>query len=540
MAALFSRFMFALTWPLRMLVELTMEFLPGSKRMVSLSLPARIALLVAIFLVICVATASVAFYQTENRASWNYWVNPVRVTVIAVLLVVIPLVVYQVLRLWLTGVRSRFPDIDEAWRAGLAELQRCGIDLSQIPIFLVLGSAGEAQEKAVFGAARLDLRIRDLPPGPAALHWFATADAVYLVLTNTCCLSSLAALGRSVLGEERSRVAPSRPRPAVENIRGTVMVGGSNPSVASSSPMPAAASSDAAPHSDIRGTMMLGAAVGDRMPQTAEKKLVMLPPADAGEQRARLGYVCELLRRLRRPLCPVNGLLAWLPYDLILRGSREAIELERCVKRDMDALREGLMLRCPVTVLVVGMEEDAGFRELLRRVGRDRGLAQRFGKGFSLWNPPLHERLTAVCLHACSAFEDWIYALFAERGSLSKPGNTKLFALLCNMRRNVQTRLAKIVANGFGFDPEVEPDHEPLLFGGLYFAATGETEDRQAFIKSVFDKLPEQQEEIEWTEPALREDGKYRTLALCAYVLDTLLLAGLVGMFVYRWLWVKM
>ena len=228
-------------------------------------------------------------------------------------------------------------------------------------------------------------------------------------------------------------------------------------------------------------------------------------------------------------MCPVNGLLAWLPYDLILRGPREAIELERCVKRDMDALREGLMLRCPVTVLVVGMEEDAGFRELLRRVGRERGLGQRFGKGFSLWNPPLHERLTAVCLHACSAFEDWIYALFAERGSLSKPGNTKLFALLCNMRRNVQTRLAKIVANGFGFDPEIEPDHEPLLFGGLYFAATGETEDRQAFIKSVFDKLPEQQEEIEWTEPALREDGKYRTLALCAYVLDTLLLAALVG-----------
>lgn len=531
--------MSALTWPLRMLVELTMEFLPGSKRMLSLSLPARIALLVAIFLVVCVVTAFVAFYQTENRASWNYWVNPVRVTVIAVLLVVIPLVVYQVLRLWLTGVRSRFPDIDEAWRAGLAELQRCGLDLSQTPLFLVLGSAGETQEKAVFGAARLDLRIRDLPQGPAALHWFATADAVYLVLTNTCCLSNLAALGRSVLGDERSRNAPLRSRPAGDAIRGTVVVGGSNPSVARSGPLPAPASTGAAPQSDIRGTMMLGAAVGDRMPQIAEKRLVTLPPAEAGEQRARLEYVCELLRRLRRPLCPVNGLLAWLPFDLILRGPREAIELERCVKRDMDALREGLMLRCPVTAMVVGMEEDAGFRELLRRVGRERGLGQRFGKGFSLWNSPIHERLAAVCLHACGAFEDWIYALFAERGSLSKPGNTKLFALLCNVRRNVQSRLAKIIANGFGFDPEVEPDQEPILFGGVYFAATGETEDRQAFVKSVFDKLPEQQEEIEWMEAALREDGKYRTLALWAYVLDTLLLLALAGMFVYRWLWVK-
>ena len=541
MSSLISQLLSALTWPLRMLVELTMGFVPGSKRMLSLSLPARVALLVAVFLVVCVATAFVAFYQTENRASWNYWVNPVRVTVIAVLLVVIPVVVYQVLRLWLTGVRSRFPDIDEAWRAGLAELQRCGIDLSETPIFLILGSADEALEKAVFGAARLDLRIRDLPQGPAALHWFATGEAVYLALTNTSCLSNLAALSRSVLSEERPRMAPSRPGPVGDAIRGTVVVGAAaSPSVARSSPLPAAASSGPAPASDIRGTMMLGAAVGDRLPQTAEKRLITLPPADAVEQQARLGYVCELLRRMRRPLCPANGVLALLPYDLILHGPREAIEVERCVKRDMDVLRQGLMLRCPVTALVVGMEQDAGFRELLRRVGRERSIGQRFGKGFSLWNPPVHERLTAVCLHACGAFEDWIYALFAERGSLSKPGNTKLFALLCNMRRNVQSRLAKIVANGFGFDPEVEPDHEPLLFGGLYFAATGETEDRQAFVKSVFEKLPEQQEEIEWMEAARLEDSKYRTLALGAYGLDTLLLAGLIGMFVYRWLWEKL
>ena len=536
MQSIISRLLYSLTWPLRVLVELTMTCLPGSKRMLSLSLPARIALLVAVFLVISVVTASVAFYQTENRASWDYWVNPGRVAVIALLLVVIPLVVYQVLRLWLTGVRSRFPDIDAAWQAGLAELQRCGLDVSQTPIFLILGSAGEVQERAVFAAARLDLRIREFPQGPAALHWFATADAIYLVLTDTCCLSQLAALSWSALAEERSRAAPLRPAPAGDAIRGTVVLAG-NPSAAASGPVPTPASSGGASPGDIRGTMMLGAAVGDRQPQLAERKLVVLAPAEAKQQGARLEYVCELLRRLRRPLCPVNGVLAWLPYGLLLHGPREAIELERCVKRDMDALREGLMLRCPVTALVVGMEEDAGFRELLRRVGRERALGQRFGKGFSLWNPPTHERLSAVCVHACSAFEDWIYALFAERGSLTKPGNTKLFALLCNMRRNVQARLAKIVATGFGFDPEVEPDHEPILFGGLYFAATGDSEDRQAFVKSVFDKLPEQQEDVEWMEAALREDGKYRTLALGGYVLDTLLLVALVGMFVYRWFW---
>ncbi len=536
MSSLISQFLSALTWPLRMLVELTISVLPGSKRMLSLSLPARVAWLVALFLVICAVTAFVAFYQTENRASWNYWVNPVRVTVIGLLLVAIPVVVYQVLRLWLAGERSRFPDIDEAWQAGLAELQRCGIELAETPIFLLLGSAGTAQEKALLDAARLELRIRNLPQGPAALHWFATGEAVYLALTNTCCLSQLAALSGSLPTEERPRPEPARPGPASDAIRGTVVLGESRPASARSGPLPPPPPSAAASPSDIRGTMMLGAGAADRQPPIAEKKLVTLPAAAAAEQQARLTYVCGLLRRRRRPLCPVNGALALLPYELILHGPREAVEVERCVKRDMDALRQGLMLRCPVTALVVGMEQDPGFRELLRRVGRERSLGQRFGKGFALWNPPVHERLTAVCLHACGAFEDWIYALFAERGSLSKPGNTKLYALLCNLRRNVQSRLAKIVAQGFGYDPEVEPEHESLLFGGLYFAATGETEDRQAFVKSVFEKLPEQQEEIEWMAAARDEDEKYRTLALWAYGLDTLLLLCLIGIFVYRWI----
>jgi len=536
MSSLISQLLSALTWPLRMLVELTMSVLPGSKRMLSLSLPARVALSVALFLVICAVTAFVAFYQTENRASWNYWVNPLRVTVIAVLLVAIPVVVYHVLRLWLAGERSRFPDIDEAWRAGLAELQRCGIDLAETPIFLVLGTADEAQEKNLLAATRLDLRIRDLPQGPAALHWFATGEAVYLTLTKTCCLSHLTGLSRNLLAEDRPRVEPAPPGPVGNPLRGTVMLGGGSPAAARSSPLPPLPSAAPASPSDIRGTMLLGAASDARVPQVAEKRLVTLPAAEAAEQQARLGYVCGLLRRLRRPLCPVNGVLALLPYDLILHGPREALELERCVKRDVDALRQGLLLRCPVTALVVGMDQDAGFRELLRRVGRERSVGQRFGRGFGLWNPPLHERLTAVCLHACGAFEDWIYALFAERGSLSKPGNTKLYALLCNLRRNVQPRLVKIVAHGFGYDPEVEPDHESLLFGGLYFAATGESEDRQAFVKSVFDKLPEQQEEVEWLEAARSEDAKYRTLALGAYALDTLLLVCLVGMLVWKWL----
>ena len=73
-----------------------------------------------------------------------------------------------------------------------------------------------------------------------------------------------------------------------------------------------------------------------------------------------------------------------------------------------------------------------------------------------------------------------------------------------------------------------------MLFGGCYFAATGDSEDRQAFVKGVFDKLPEQQEELEWTEEAIRQDQKHHALANLGFCLSTVLLLGLVGTIVFK------
>src|SRR5262249_41383101 len=142
-----------------------------------------------------------------------------------------------------------------------------------------------------------------------------------------------------------------------------------------------------------------------------------------------------------------------------------------------------------VQSLVVGMEEESGFREMIRRVGREVTYNQRFGKGFTVGNPPTPKQLDAVATHACGLFEAKIYELFREKGSLSKPGNTKLYALLCKIRRTVRNPLTNILVNGYAQDEEVKRDEiAPLFFGGCYFAATGEGEDRQAFVRGVFEK----------------------------------------------------
>ena len=68
--------------------------------------------------------------------------------------------------------------------------------------------------------------------------------------------------------------------------------------------------------------------------------------------------------------------------------------------------------------LIVGLERERGFRELVRRVGKERASTQRFGRKFDVRAYPTKEELAALSLHVCGAFEDWAYALFREENAL--------------------------------------------------------------------------------------------------------------------------
>jgi len=127
-----------------------------------------------------------------------------------------------------------------------------------------------------------------------------------------------------------------------------------------------------------------------------------------------------------------------------------------------------------------------------------------------------------------------VYSLFRERGSLSKePGNKKLFGLLCKVRRDLKDRLANLLIAVCGYNPDDEQSEDPWLFGGTYFSATGDREERQAFVAGVFEKMPEQQEEVEWTQDAIRKDRFFRVCGYYALALDILLVVGLGALFYF-------
>jgi hypothetical protein len=230
----------------------------------------------------------------------------------------------------------------------------------------------------------------------------------------------------------------------------------------------------------------------------------LLDKTDQSRQAERLAHVCHLLERARDPFCTLNGVLVVTPFGLLRRGTEQVRHLAHATRQDLRTIQRGARLRCPVISLIGGMEHEAGFGELVRRVGPGPALEQRIGMRFEPWNPATPERLEALAVHACDRVEGNVYDLFKMQDGYNKPGNGKLYNLLCRTRTGFADLLKAYLSGAFG---QQERDERPMLFSGCYFAATGETERLQGFLKAVLaDRMLENQDDLQWTDEALRQD----------------------------------
>ena len=532
-----------ITTPVRWLLALPMWVISSPRRVMGLTLPGRAGVLVFLVLLICAIAAVLAVVWTKDAASILNYLKSWTFLLVVVLIFVIPFVVYYWLKLWLEGDVSRFPDIDAAWQEGLKALQQNGADLTTMPVFLVIGAPDDRLTKSLFKSTGFEWLIRDTPSGLAPLRWYVTERAIFLACIETGRLGKLHRLGRS--GDGGGRRAPPDARATIQpsgNVRGTIVAGGGG---VRDTAMVSEAVQDSSIENDmnmLRGTLVPGGAAGGSRPSGPSSAAPasgssVLSRQEADLETERLHYVCELLRRARQPVCPLNGILVLLPFDTV-HHVMVAKDIPAAMKSDLETIRQATKLRCPITTLVTGMEQESGFGELIRRVGTSKAKANRFGKGFDVWNAPTAENIDAFSSHACGAFEDWVYNLFRERDGLTKSGNAKLYMLLCKIRSEVRARLRSILLHGLSFDPTEKDDEDRLLlFNGCYFAATGDTDDRQAFVRNVFEKMLDMEEELEWTPDAWREEDRYQRLAQLGLAIDGALVLGLIGMFVVRYWW---
>ncbi|MCE9607504.1 MAG: hypothetical protein K8U03_21665 [Planctomycetia bacterium] len=541
-----------------------------------------------VFLVTTVVTVWTAFLLDPNNVPWRHSMSPLRVALVLLLVVVIPLVVKKTVEWWMEGEKARFPDVDYAWQAGLQALTANGITLTSAPLYVVVGSSGEQQEKALLAAAGLPLRVEGVPEGPAPLHWYANSEGIYLFCSDASWTSALAALREELTAEALSKgistgdismvpsvipdivrttaapaaayVSPSvqplptlpAPLPAPKAISDSNPIGGTmmldasmlrqltgqpalpnleSPAGPSASDITFGGAAPAAPSPPQDVVMYTTSYERSELETPVGIEPVLVAPQYSAACLQQLRYVGNLLRKARTPVCPMNGVLALIPFESIHSTAAEMDEQQQALRADLATLQFSTQLRAPVTALIVGLERERGFRELVRRVGKERAASQRFGRKFDVRAFPTKEELAALSLHVCGAFEDWAYALFREENALTRPGNMRLYELLSKVRCGWKTRLSELLAGGFGCETTPSARRDSLLFSGCYLAATGDTPDRQAFAKGVIDKLKEEQELVEWSREAVLGNRRQATMANVGMLATLFLFFSLIVMF---------
>jgi len=461
----------------------------------------------------------------DGDVPWQQTLTIERVLV-GVLLLVIPFVTRKVVLSWIHGVTPEFEDIQDAWKRGLAALREHNIGFESHPIFLLLGSGDLRQEKSLMAAARLPYVVEAVPPGPAPIHFYATADAIYIMLSDASWLSGLIRLANQQADGETLPITRWKPDEAA---LGTIQPPPDEDQMwrrtldASTFAKQKQMLDDQQPSPAMEENSTLKPKA---MSNWSGDKPVKLTPQEAIDQTRRIRHVAQLIRSDRHPLCPINGIACLMPFSILTASEGAVREVQRAIRSDLVSLQEALTLRAPTVALFTGLENEDGFRELVRRVGPVGAARQRFGQGMDVRCHATVDELEAVADHACGAFEDWVYTLFREDGSLTHPGNTKLHSLLCTVRSSLKRPIGDLLMQGFG-TPDGDMETTPI-FAGCYFAATGSSEDQQAFVRGVFDKLAELQEDLEWTSKAWTASRRskllfYTGMACCIALTLTLM-----------------
>jgi hypothetical protein len=429
-----------------------------------------------------------------------------------------------------------FPDVDAAWREAVRKLDAAGIGLADAPLFLILGRPA-AGDDALFQAAQVSTTVRAPAAPEAPLRVYAHRDAIYVTCSGASAWGRMAAM---LAGEVEPDAGGPAEAPAAAGIGKTIKFGeqmGLAPELVDEmrALLTQREQRDLTPEESDRLRELAELTKG---PATAQRRARMSPEEQARET-ARLGFLCRLIRRDRSPWCPVNGVLALVPWAAT-ESDESAKEAITVLQRELGAAREYLQLRCPVYALVCDMETARGFAEFRRGLPPDM-LKSRVGQRLPLAPDLPNAEVPGLWERGVQWVGESVLPVgilkFLRLDAPTDPRKTPLQAGMHN--RNLYMllsqvyargpRLAKVLARGLGAAGESSdaPDALPL-FGGCYLGGTGRQPQDQAFVPGVFARLTDGQNHVSWTNQALAEDAKYRRWTALGYaiILVALVVAG--------------
>lgn len=414
---------------------------------------------------------------------------------------------------------GRYPDIARAWNAGLRALSSAGIDLREVPLFLVIGKprSGGAD---FFAATRLPFAVRAEPrTAGAPVQLYATREAVFISCEGASVLARLAeafAVGKQEVATVPSPAAsvdlldsPQRPIEVVAGEPGPPDV--SNESPGSANPM-----------------------LADWLPKPGTGEVAAVPRDEMERLAARLKFLCTLIAEQRRPYCPANGLIWLLP----IAGSQTdaaADQTALAAQADSRAAEAGLQVFCPSVAVVCDAQTLPGFHDVLRGLPEPTARERLLGRSFPLVPgvPPTDRPgvlFAGIDWLARSLLPGVVYQRFGTEaegnGERWSQANARLWKLTDELHRR-RSALTRMIGQGLadGMD-------RPPMLAGAYLAGTGPDERDQAFATGLVQQLIALQNNVSWTDAALAEEADYRRMAAVGYAAAIVLVIA-VGIFAY-------
>lgn len=380
------------------------------------------------------------------------------------------------------------PEADQAWKRELAaveaRLAREGKKLTDLPLFLVLGRSGDALGTMVQSAGPAeDQKFGARPGGMSNLP--VQVSPVKILIEPRCLL---------VCGSGSSRLGPN---------------------------------DWPGPKDDFRQSFQGYTSTLEAPPAEA--------PPDLGPLVTPLRRVCQLIRRERKELPPLNGLLLWVPFSA-LRNEETALEFGRRCQADLAAVREELQVHCPLYAVLEGLEELPGystFLDLLPRLtaGGEPATFPPYLKSDAIVMVPALVSKEGVW--TCrDTFRAWLYEslhklALIHLASAVEPDRRliELFRVLPRMREH-ESQLAHVlscaIGGAYGLDlyrndirdtlssGVILDESRPMLFGGCYPARLSPS---QTGLVNVLDLLLYSRRQLCWTPETIQEDRDYQRWA---------------------------
>ena len=407
---------------------------------------------------------------------------------------------------------SRFPDIDWAWEEATLGLRKAGVGLDRAPLILVLGEPSTGMG-ALFQASQMSFVVSDLPRRPnAPVRVYATREAIFVTCPETSVLARLAS--EMAVHSAVQTTSGTRSREGGSGELLSLQTGG--PPV-SMQPRPAPEGQDpSSPASTSETSEPLDPTAGATpLPQPS----VLSRTEEVESLRERLRHLCGLIVRDRQPFCPVNGILALIPYtatddDSLARQAGIASHL------DVSTARMALGISCPFFTLLCNMEAAQCFERLVRAYAsnsRHGSLGRSFPLVPDLDVPERVQMIVAGMEWICqSLIAPMVYRLIQleplnkEANAETMEPNAGLIRFLSDTHERWR-RLGRILGRIISLDPGGD-----LMLGGCYLAATGQTESQRGFVSGALRTILEHQSFVAWTTESLRQDrANSRRATLC-------------------------